>query len=115
MGITPRHFAARDLRGAVSGPSSPQRAQPARPEQANLVVMMNAPPPKPPRSIATPLVILSFGAVQVGIIAALLVIESPVQRLALRASESWPGRLALAAVGLTIINVLMIEIGRAHV
>jgi len=54
--------------------------------------------------------ILVLGAVEVAVVYALLSVDSPIAVWAWRATETWPGRLILAAIGLAVICVSMITI-----
>lgn len=81
-----------DLEGNRWDLLGPAHTQPVDPR--------SAPEPGGPNSGT---IILALGAVEVAIIYLLLVVDSPVANWARRMSESWPGRLALAAVGITVI------------
>ena len=72
--------------------------------------METAPDKRATGGPSTGLLILIFGAVEVAIVYALLAFDTPVSSLAWRATESWPGRLTLAGIGLAVIVVSMITI-----
>ena len=62
------------------------------------------------KGLTTGFFIVVLGAVEVGVVYALLAFDTPVALWAWRATETWPGRLMLAAIGLAVIVVSMIMI-----